>query len=171
MKTVKIVLGIISAITIIFFATGLVIKETNYMAQVSINKPVDEVFLAFNKKENIKNWIPEVKSVEIIQENLGKTGSTYKVVLDNNGEKIVMTEKVMAYVPNEKVTLFFDAENMLKTDDYTFIEKNGKTTIQLNASCQSDSYIIACLFPYFKGTFKNQNQSYLNNFKTFIETP
>jgi uncharacterized membrane protein len=171
MKTVKIILGIISAITLVFFATGLVVKETNYMVQVSVNKPVEEVFLAFNKKGNIKNWIPEVKSVEVLNENIAKTGSTYKVVVENQGEEITMTEKVIAYIPNEKITLFFDAENMLKTDDYTFNEKNGVTTINLNASCQSDSYIMACMFPYFKGTFKAQDQSYLDNFKAFVERP
>ena len=80
-----------------------------------------------------------------------------------------MTEKVLAYVENEKVTLFFDAENMLKTDDYAFTENDGKTTIILNSSCKSDSYIMACLFPYFKGTFQEQDQSYLNNFKEFME--
>jgi uncharacterized membrane protein len=84
MKTVKIILGIISAITLVFFATGLVVKETNYMVQVSVNKPVEEVFLAFNKKGNIKNWIPEVKSVEVLNENIAKTGSTYKVVVKSN---------------------------------------------------------------------------------------
>ena len=141
------------------------------MVQVSVNKPVEEVFLAFNKKGNIKNWIPEVKSVEVLNENIAKTGSTYKVVVENQGEEITMTEKVIAYIPNEKITLFFDAENMLKTDDYTFNEKNGVTTINLNASCQSDSYIMACMFPYFKGTFKAQDQSYLDNFKAFVERP
>ena len=80
-----------------------------------------------------------------------------------------MTEKVMAYVPNEKVTLFFDAENMLKTNDYLFSEKNGVTTITLNSSCKSESYIMACMFPYFKSVFKEQDQSYLNNFKAFAE--
>lgn len=169
MKTVKIILGIITAITLVFFATGLFVKETNYTTQVSINKSVKDVFETFNTSENIKNWIPEVKSFDVINENIGKTGSTYKIVVENQGQEITMTEKVMAYVPNEKVTLFFDAENMLKTDDYIFTEKDGITTITLNSSCKSDSYIMACMFPYFKGTFKEQDQSYLNNFKSFIE--
>lgn len=169
MKTVKIILGIITAITLVFFATGLFVKETSYTAQISVNKSVKEVFKAFNTSGNIKNWIPEVKSFNVINENIGKTGSTYKIVVENQGQEITMTEKVMAYVPNEKVTLFFDAENMLKTDDYIFTEKDGITTITLNSSCKSDSYIMACMFPYFKGTFKEQDQSYLNNFKSFIE--
>ena len=169
MKTIKIILGIITALVLVFFATGLLVKETNYKAQVSVNEPLAEVFTTFNNTENVKNWIPEIKTVETINENVGKTGSSYKIVLDNQGQEITMTEKVVAYVPNEKVTLFFDAENMLKKDDYVFTENNGVTTITLNSSCRSDSYIMACMFPYFKSTFQDQDQAYLNNFKTYIE--
>jgi uncharacterized membrane protein len=169
MKTIKIILGIITTIVVIFLATGLIVKETNYTAQITVNKTVNEVFKTFNDAGNIKKWIPEVKSFEVIQENLSKTGSTYKIVVDSQGQEITMTEKVLAFVPNEKVTLFFDAENMLKRDDYIFTEKAGATTITLNTSCQSESYIMACMFPYFKGTFQEQDQTYLNNFKEYIE--
>lgn len=169
MKTIKIILGTITALVLVFFATGLLVKETNYKAQVSVNESLTEVFTTFNNTENVKNWVPEIKTVETINENVGKTGSSYKIVLDNQGQEITMTEKVVAYVPNEKVTLFFDAENMLKKDDYVFTENNGVTTITLNSSCRSDSYIMACMFPYFKSTFQDQDQAYLNNFKTYIE--
>jgi uncharacterized protein YndB with AHSA1/START domain len=169
MKTIKIILGIITALVLMFFATGLLVKETTYTASVTINESLDTVFDTFNNRKNIKSWIPEIQSVTVINENLNKTGSTYKMVVDNNGQEITMTEKVLAFVPKEKVTIFLDAENMLKTDDFTFDEKNGVTTITLNASCRSDSYIMACMFPYFKGTFQEQDQSYLNNFKSFVE--
>ena len=169
MKTIKVILAIISVLVVAFFLTGLIVKETKYTAQVSVNKPISDVFKTFNNSENIKNWIPEVKSFEVVNENPGKTGSIYKIVVENQGEEITMTEKVIAYVQNEKVTLFFDAENMLKTDDYVFVEKDGITTITLNSSCQSDSYVMACMFPYFKGTFQEQDQTYLNNFKAFVE--
>ena len=121
------------------------------------------------KIDSIKNWIPDIKSVTVINENPGITGSVYGVIVLNQGQEIKMTEKIMAYVPYEKVTLFFDAENMLKKDDYLFSEENGITTVTLNARCQSESFIMACMFPYFKGTFQKQDQSYLNNFKNYIE--
>lgn len=169
MKTIKIILGIITAIVVIFLATGLLIKETSYVTQVSVNNSVEVVFETFNNSENIKNWIPEVKSFDVVNENIGKTGSVYKMVVENQGQEIVMTQKIIAYVKNEKVTLFFDAENMLKRDDYVFKEKNGITTITLSSSCQSESYLMACVFPFFKGTFQEQDQTYLNNFKAFAE--
>ena len=160
MKTIKIILGIITAIVVIFFATGLLVKETSYTTTVSI---------VFNRSENIKSWIPEIKSFDVVKENIGKTGSVYKIVIENQGQEILMTQKVIAYVKNEKVTLFFDAENMLKRDDYNFKEKRGITTITLNSSCQSESYLMACMFPYFKDTFQEQDQKYLNSFKSFVE--
>jgi len=169
MKTIKIILGIITGIVVVFLATGLLIKETSYITRVSVNKPVEEVFKTFNNSDKIKNWIPEIKSLTVVKENVGKTGNIYKIVVENQGQEIVMTKKVIAYIQNEKVTLFFDAENMLKRDDYVFTEKDGITNITLNASCRSESYLMACMFPYFKGTFKDQDQTYLNNFKAFVE--
>ena len=169
MKTIKVILIIISTLVVAFLATGLLVQQTNYSATVSINKPVDEVFNDFMQIDSVKNWIPDIKSVKPVNINPGITGSVYDVVVLNQGQEIAMTEKIMAYVLNEKVTLFYDAENMLKKDDYLFSEENGITTITLNAACQSESFIMACMFPYFRGTFQAQDQSYLNNFKIFLE--
>lgn len=169
MKTIKVILIIISILVLAFLVTGIVVKKTSYTAVVSIEKPLNTVFSNFMKIDSVKNWIPDIKSVKVINENPGVTGTIYGIVVLNQGQEIAMTEKIMAYVPNEKVTLFFDAENMLKKDDYLFSEENGVTTITLNASCQSESFLMACMFPYFKGTFQAQDQSYLDNFKVFIE--
>jgi len=169
MKTIKVILIIISTLVVAFLATGLLVQQTNYSATVSIDKPIDEVFSNFMQIDSVKNWIPDIKSVKPVNINPGITGSVYDVVVLNQGQEIAMTEKIMAYVLNEKVTLFYDAENMLKKDDYLFSEENGITTITLNAACQSESFIMACMFPYFRGTFQAQDQSYLNNFKKFLE--
>ena len=169
MRTIKLILIIISIVVVAFLATGLLVQQTNYSATVSIDKPIDEVFSNFMQIDSVKNWIPDIKSVKPVNINPGITGSVYDVVVLNQGQEIAMTEKIMAYVLNEKVTLFYDAENMLKKDDYLFSEENGITTITLNAACQSESFIMACMFPYFRGTFQAQDQSYLNNFKTFLE--
>lgn len=169
MKTIKIILGIIIVVVVVFFATGLLVKETNYTAQVVVKKPIDDVFKTFNTIENRKQWIPEIQSVNSVTENFGKTGSEYTIIIKNNEQNVTISEKIIAYVPNEKLTLFYNAESMMKTNDYLFSEKNGVTTITLNATCRADSYLLACVFPYFKGTFKNQDQTYLTNFKAFIE--
>lgn len=168
MKTIKIILGIISVLLLSFFAIGIIVNETVYTTEISVDVPLETVFTEFNKSENAVKWIPEIKKIEVVTQTPEKKGTISKIVLDANGQEITMTEKVLAYVPNKKVILFYDAENMLKKNEYLFSENKGKTTITLNASCQSESYIMACMFPFFKGTFKAQDQKYLNNFKEFV---
>ena len=58
---------------------------------------------------------------------------------------------------------------MLKKDDFIFSMEDGNTVITLNARCQSESFLMGCMFPYFKGTFRAQDQAYLENFKKYME--
>ena len=82
-----------------------------------------------------------------------------------------MLEKILAFIPNEKVTLFYDAGagSMLKTDDFVFTSEGDVTSITHETTCRSNGYLMACMFPIFKSKFKNQDQQYLNNLKTFLE--
>lgn len=169
MKAVKIILGIVTLLIILFFSTGLLVKETSYQVSVEISKPLPEVFAAFNDQQQMSLWLPEVKSVKPINVNPGIVGSEYEMTVDNNGQTVVMKEKVLAYVLNEKVTLYFEANDMLKTDDFSFKELNGVTTILKDVKCKSESYIMSCMFPYLKGYFTEMDQKYLDNFKEFIE--
>lgn len=170
MKTVKVIITILVVLTVIFFGTGLIIKETDYTAKVEVSAPLNKTFATFNDMKLIKNWIPEIISIDTVNYNQGRTGSIFEVTVTNPDSAVIkMREHVKAYVENEKLTLFWDAESMLKTDDYTFKEVNGKSLVTLNATCQSDSFILSCLFPYFKGRFQTMDQTYLDNFKNYIE--
>lgn len=169
MKTIKFILIFISIVFIVFITTGLFIKQTEYDVMVTINKPVEEVFAAFNNKEATKNWVSDLKKIDTINSKMGKIGSEFRLLINNQDQDLTINEKIIAYVPNEKVTLFYDAENILKTNDYIFEEFNDNTIIKLNTTTISESYIMACVFPYFKWVLEDQDQEYLNNFKAYLE--
>jgi uncharacterized membrane protein len=169
MKTVKIIVIILVVLTFVFFGTGLVIKESNYSVEVNINKPLEETFQIFNNQKLMTQWVPQITNVETIKENPGVIGSEYRITMDNNGQVVTMKEKVLAFVENQKVTQYFDQEGVLKTNDYTFASEGNQTKIVLNATYQGESYILNCIFPYFKGTFKGLDQTNLDNFKQFAE--
>ncbi len=170
MKTIKIILIIITIIAVAFFATGLIVKEVNYSVEIEIDKPVEEVFALFTAPETLQKWMPEIKTFETIDEKEGKVGSTYKMVVDNQGQEMVMFEKILAYIPNQKMTFEFNSDQMLKTDDFNFVANGNKTKLIQNCSVNSKSYITACLFPYFKGTFANASLEYMNRFKKIAES-
>ncbi|TDQ27694.1 SRPBCC family protein [Tenacibaculum caenipelagi] len=169
MKTIKIILGIITALILTFFLTGLVIQEVIYTNEVQINKPVNEVFADFQNVELMKQWMPEMKSIETLEEKPEKVGSTYKVVVENQGRLVTMTEKVLAYNPNKRITFHFDAESILKTDDYVFSSEGNSTKIIQTTTSTSESYIMSCLLPYFKRKPRRISQQYLEQFKKASE--
>lgn len=169
MKAIKIILGIIITFSIVFFATGLIVKETKYTAEIEINKPVKEVFAKFEDIEILKTWMPELKVIEPINETSQKIGSTYKMVIENEGREVKMIEKILAYTPNEKMTFHFTSDGMQKTDDYNFIKQGAITKVVQNSTIKSNSYMLACVFPWFKSKFKSLSQEYMNRFKEVVE--
>ena len=132
MKAVKVILGIVTVLVIIFFSTGLIIKETTYQVKTTVNKPVAEVFSLFNDQSKLKEWMPEVQLIEPITIKPGIVGSEYFMTVTNNGQTKKMKEKVLAYIENKKVTLYFDTDDMLKTDDFTFSEKERLFAMMVN---------------------------------------
>lgn len=170
MKIIKIILSVIVGLSLVFFVTGLLIKETVYDVEVAVNKPIETVFYEFTEIKNSKNWIPDIKNIKVVNEYSNKIGNTYEVIVDNKGEEFNIIEIIKSYTPNFKFKVFLDAENMKKTNIFIFEDKVNHTLVKLRASCISDSYILGCVFPYFKSVFKKQDQTYLNNFKNYIES-
>ena len=110
MKTVKIVITFLVILSVLFFSTGLIIKDSSYDSQITILKPVDDTFAMFTNVSTITNWNPEYSSVEIVDQKPGITGSSYNIIIQHNYQTTIVKEKVLAYVKNEKLTLFFDRD-------------------------------------------------------------
>ncbi len=171
MKIVKIVLGVVVALSIAFFALGIIVQELNYESKVTINKPLTEVFKLFNNDERISEWIPEITSIKSVVKTEEVKGSTFLVTVNNQGTEITLEEKVLDFVDNEKVRLFFKGGGMLKVDDYTFkTTENGATLLTLDTNIRGDNFILGCMLPLVKGKLAKQDQEYLNNFKKFAES-
>lgn len=169
MKTVKIVLGIIIFFTVAFFCTGLVIKENTYSCEITVDKPISETFELFSDQSLVKEWIPEITNIESIEMKPGMVGSEYRVTMDNQGVVLSKKEKILAFVKDQKVTYYYDAEGVFKTDDFTFTSEGESTKISLESTYSGKSYLISCVFPYFKGTFKDVDEDNLSKFKEFAE--
>ena len=68
MRTIKTILTILIILTLLFFGTGMVVKENNYTSEVIVNKSLSETFRLFNNRESIMLWCPEIKKIETIEE-------------------------------------------------------------------------------------------------------
>ena len=170
MKKFLKIAGIILAVLVLgFFAAGLITPKVSYDGSVTVNKPLEETFLLFNDLDNLKNWIPEVTSYEILSETPDKVGSKIKMTIESEGKTMEMNETILEYVPNEKVGLYFEVGDMKKTDNYHFKADGENTIIHSAHICEGSNLFFKSMFSFFKSYFKKIDQDYLNNFKTFAE--
>ncbi|MFL0093678.1 SRPBCC family protein [Tenacibaculum maritimum] len=169
MKTIKIILGIIIVLVVAFFATGIVVKDIKYTAEVEINKNIKTVFSMFTDAKKFIQWQPEIIAIRPITEKEQITGSTYELTIKNGEQKIKMQEVIKTYLANQIITFQFRSNNLLKTDIYTFQSKGGRTKIIQNSALINNSYIASCVFPYFKGALKEKSQESLERLKKIVE--
>ncbi|WP_370398234.1 SRPBCC domain-containing protein [Tenacibaculum dicentrarchi] len=169
MKAVKITLGIVTAFVLVFLITGIVVEEVEYSTKITIDKPVNKVFENFTNPDLIKKWLPNIKSIEVIEQKPAVIGSTYRMTVESNGQEVKMAQKITDFVLNQKITFQFTSSEMIKVDSYNFASNNASTIVTQNSSVNSKSYLTACLYPYFKGTFKAVNMNCLTQLKELSE--
>ncbi len=169
MKFIKISGFTLAALTLIFFAIGLLFPSVNYSATVTINNPLSETFALFNDTSRLKEWLPEVKSIEVIKEVPGKVGSQYKMIIEAESDTMSMHETVTAFEIDKHIGFVFIAGSMQKTDNYTFASEGTKTIITGKYECKGTTLFYKSMFSFFKGYFKEIDEKYLNNFKAIAE--
>ena len=169
MKTVKIVITFLIILTVLFFGTGLIIKESSYTSKIIINESLEKTFSTFTDLSAKTQWNPEYNAIEVIELKPGITGSIYNIKVLHNNQTTIIREKVLAYVKNEKITLFIDKDGVVERDDYTFSSDGSQTVINLSSSYQAKSYLLSCVLPFYKFKFKKIDEVFLNNFKRFLE--
>ena len=169
MKTVKIIITLLIILTVLFFGTGLIIKESSYTSKIIINESLEKTFSTFTDLSAKTQWNPEYNAIEVIELKPGITGSIYNIKVLHNNQTTIIREKVLAYVKNEKITLFIDKDGVVERDDYTFSSDGSQTVINLSSSYQAKSYLLSFVLPFYKFKFKKIDEVFLNNFKRFLE--
>lgn len=170
MKKFLKITGIVLLILILaFFSLGIIFPKVTYTAEIAINKPLIETFRKYNDPGTLKQWIPEMKSLEILEIKPGMVGTKMKMIIENEGQIVELMEEVTQFEENKLIGLNFDAGMMHKSDVVEFIETESGTLIKGTYTCTGSNLFYKSLFSLIKGSFKSIDEGYLINFKAFIE--
>ena len=170
-KFLKITGILLVLLTVVFFSLGLLNPKVTYSIEITVNKPLAEVFRKYNDPGTLKQWIPELKKLEILEIKAGMVGTKMKMIIENEGQTIELLEEVTVYEENKIIGLSFDAGSMHKSDLVQFTSTGESTLISGDYTCTGSNLFYRSLFSLFKGQFRAIDEGYLKNFKKFAETP
>lgn len=141
-----------------------------YTNTITINRPLEEVIEKFDNEENLPKWQKGLESMEHLSGEYGEAGSKYKLRYKMGKREMEMIETILVKNLPEEMTFHFDAGKVSNTvsnrfksisDNETHLET--ETTMELKGFMK----VMGWLMP---GAFKKQSQTFLNDFKTFVET-
>jgi uncharacterized protein YndB with AHSA1/START domain len=162
-------LGIILLLVICFLALGFMYPTLTTETRLTINKPRDVVWQYFTNQNTLKDWLPNVKSIENISGEPMTAGSKFKMTFDDNGGEIVMTE-TMTEVKAPEIFAFTLENNVITAHDrITFIDKGDKTDVVENNTFSGGNVFWRSLFALMKSNFEKKAAENYQRLKTNVE--
>ena len=140
-----------------------------YSCEIDIEKSLDEVIEAFDSFENLAKWQPSLVSCEHLSGEVGQEGAKTKLVYDENGRKMEMTETIIKRNLPEEFSARYDAKGVSNPTSNYFSGDNKGTHWKMVTDFQFTGFMKVFAF-FIRGAFPKSTLKQMNYFKQFVET-
>jgi uncharacterized protein YndB with AHSA1/START domain len=164
-------IGLILLIVVVaFFSLGILNPTLDYETAVTIRAPLEKTWNVLLTDSLKDKWIPNFKSIEILEGEKNKIGSVSKVVLEDQKETYAMTEELITFVPKKEFSFLLEGEVLKNTVNVTLEKIDSVTTVlRVKNSIVGENLFFKSIFIMNAEMFKEMNlQSYLK-LKNLIE--
>ena len=169
MKFLKILIGILLVLVLLFFGRGLLTPSVNYESKIAVNKPAKEAWAVMSDEANLPKWIKGFKKTELVSGTANTIGAVSKVYVEEEGQETIMKETITDIKLHEKMAMKFSMDFMDMDYEMNFKEKDGKTTITTNSTTYGNGLFAKSIVSFIQGAMKTQEDENLNNLKKLIE--
>lgn len=170
MKLIKIILGVVIVLSLVFFSTGFIVPKTEIDMEVTIDKPIAVVFSELSNIQKMKDWLPNIDSIQLLNEIPKKIGTTHTIFIKQGEQKTTMKRKIVSFIENQEIGYRYTSKDLLKTDTYLVSSlSDNQTKLMQKSSIAPNSFMLSCTYPWFKNRLQQLHVSYLNSFKELVE--
>ncbi len=142
-----------------------------FKLELTINKPLAEVWKAFDNIENMKKWQPTLMKFEPVSGTPGQVGAVSKLTYDENGREFALIEKITrrdepngfdgVYENNFGDTIIIN----------TFVEQGKDQTLWvMETEFRFKTLIMKVMGPLMKKNFVTRTQKDMERFKEMAES-
>lgn len=143
----------------------------NITTTVIINKPIRQVWDFYDNPDNLKLWLANFKSFELISGNPGETGTKSKHIYEEKGRIITMFETITEKVPYHKLSGILTMPKMMESNLQTVLKEIDKDKTQLTCVTETKFEVLSLkLFGFMlKKAFQKRQDGHFNKLKMIIE--
>ena len=142
-----------------------------FKLELSIHRPLSQIWQAFDNPENISKWQPSLKSFERISGTQGQPGAVSKLTYKENDREFSLLEKVTYREEPYRLEGVYEnnfADNIVKN---TFVEQDNVAILWLfETEYKFKTPIMKIMGPLLKKNLVARAQRDMERFKEMLES-
>lgn len=138
--------------------------------EVEIDKPLDEVYAAWSKPENLPRWLTGLQRTELLSGEPGQVGAKTRQVYLERGRIVEMIETITAMEPKKHQEGVLEVQGMKATLHVDFIDRGAKTGVRFRSDFESKSIMMRLMMPFMKRQIRKRQLGDLERFGAMVES-
>jgi hypothetical protein len=168
-KFIRYALIVLLVITVVFFSLGFFKPQLTLQNTVEVKSSLNHSFAVFENVNKMKDWMPGFKSIELTGGLPFMPGSTYKLVMDDNGKRIEMKETLTALRTNEIFSFTLENDVVYSEVVVHFSGDDKRTTITADTKISGKNMFWRSMLVFAKGSIADKQQKMYEAMKAVIE--
>ena len=140
-----------------------------FQYEVEIDKPVSEVYRAFNNPDNMPRWLTGFQRFEPISGEPGRPGSTARHVYLERGRTVELIETITLHEPEKRFEGRLEGQGVNCAMQVEFVDKGDTTIVRARSDFRSRSFLMSLMLPFVGKGIRERQGSDLRRFKELIE--
>lgn len=142
-----------------------------FKLELTINKPREEVWKAFDSTENLKQWQPSLKKFEHVSGSPGQPGAVSTLTYEENEREFSLTERIILREEPYRFDGIYENEFSDSFIKNTFIEKGARETLWVSETkFKFKTLLMKIIGPLMKRNFVRRTYREMERFKELAES-
>ena len=144
-------------------------KTMNFRSEITINKPVKEVFKYVINPKNLSKWVDGFEKFKPQKGKPRQLGSVGTHIYNDKDGKLEVREEVLANEPDKILKTHLSHKNMETTLTFRFLNQGDSTKLIAETKVRLKPFIFNLASPFVKTPMKKQQQADLDRLKKRLE--
>ena len=170
MKALRIILYTLTVALLLFLSLGILFPSYEYQSSIVVRAAPEKCWEVFHDTIKMSEWLEVFESLTLKSGEPLSTGSMYELVVNDEGHRMVMSEKIKEVTA--PVSASFELDNDVLKSEYSFAFKGTtSTTITSHYKITGNNILWKSILFLSKSYMVNAAQQQLEALKKVIEKP
>jgi len=137
--------------------------------RIEIDRPLKDVYAAFNNPDNLPRWISGLQRTEPISGTPGQVGARTRQIYLERGRTVELIETITAHEPMKRFAGEIDGQGVNCAIHVEFADRGRSTLVVARCDVRSRSFMLSLMLPFIKSSIRKRQGNDFERFKSLLE--